>query len=174
VFDAKLLPTHGGSLRLLAQSADSGRHTTTPTLDAIIADETEAGLYRPDRYTALADAATRVVGGLRRFLDRARADGARVAAYGAAAKGTMLLNAAHAGPADILFVADANRLKQGHRVPGCGIPVVSPDRLRDTRPDFLLILPWNIKDEIIEATRFIAAWDGRFVIPSPELRVIVA
>lgn len=172
VFDAESLPTHGGSLRLLAQHAATGPHPITPMLDTIIMEERMSGLCRPDSYAVLADAARRVVGGLRQFLDRARADGMTVAAYGAAAKGTMLLNAAHADPSDIQFVADANTLKQGHRMPGCGIPVVSPDRLHDSRPDFLLILPWNIKDEIMEATRFISEWGGRFVIPSPELRIV--
>jgi SAM-dependent methyltransferase len=174
VFDAELLPTHGGSLRILAQHADTRRYTNTPTLDAIVAAETEAGLREPGSYRVLADAAARVVGGLRHFLDRARTERASVAAYGAAAKGTMLLNAAQAGPADIRFVADANPLKQDHRMPGCRIPVVSPDRLHEARPDFLLILPWNIKQEIIEATQFIAQWGGRFVIPSPALHIVPA
>jgi hypothetical protein len=71
-----------------------------------------------------------------------------------------------------MFVADANPLKQGHRMPGCRIPIVPPDRLADARPDFLLVLPWNIADEIMQATSFIGAWGGRFVVPSPVLRVI--
>jgi SAM-dependent methyltransferase len=174
VFDVEMLPTHGGSLRLLAQHADSGRHELTPALDSVIATERDTGLLRPESYRVLAEAASRVVGGLRTFLDRARADGATVAAYGAAAKGTMLLNAACASSADIVFVADANELKQGHRMPGCRIPIVPPDRLHAARPDFLLVLPWNIAGEIIEATRFIGAWGGRFVVPSPALHVIAA
>lgn len=174
VFDAQTLPTHGGSLRLLAQHAKGGRHQATDALEQVIAAEHDAGLEQPERYRAFADAAARVAGGLRRFLDQARADGATVAAYGAAAKGTMLLNAAGAGPTDILFVADANPLKQGHRVPGCRIPVVAPQRLREAQPDFLLVLPWNIAEEIIQATRDIGAWGGRFVVPSPVLRVIAA
>jgi SAM-dependent methyltransferase len=174
VFDVETLVTHGGSLRLLAQHAASGLHPATTSLDRVIAAERAAGLERPERYRTLADAAARVVGGLRKFLDRARMDGATVAAYGAAAKGTMLLNAAGASSADIMFVADANQLKQGHRMPGCRIPIVPPDRLADARPDFLLVLPWNIADEIMRATSFIGAWGGRFVVASPVLRVIVA
>ena len=174
VFDVEILPTHGGSLRVLAQHADSGRHETTPALDRIVAEERAAGLSEPERYRSLADAAARVVGGLQRFLKQARSEGATVAAYGAAAKGAMLLNAAHTSSADIMFVADANPLKQGHLVPGCRIPIVAPEQLRVGRPDFLLVLPWNIAGEIMEATRFIGDWSGRFVIPSPELRVIEA
>jgi SAM-dependent methyltransferase len=174
VFDVEALPTHGGSLRVFAQHAETGRHRATSALEQIVAAERRAGLHQPERYRVLADEAARVVGGLRKFLDQARADGATVAAYGAAAKGTMLLNAAGADSSDILFVADASPLKQGLRMPGCRIPIVPPDRLAAARPDFLLVLPWNIAGEIMEATRFIGAWGGRFVVPSPVLRVIVA
>ncbi len=174
VFDVETLPTHGGSLRLLAQHAGTGQRPATPALDQVIKAEIDAGLHRPESYRILADAAARVVGGLRAFLDQARADGAVVAAYGAAAKGTMLLNAAGADSETIVFVADASPLKQGYRMPGCRIPIVAPDRLKAVRPDFLLVLPWNIADEIMEATRFIGAWSGQFVIPSPVLRVIAA
>jgi|SRR5580658_1944899 SAM-dependent methyltransferase len=174
VFDVELLPTHGGSLRVLAQHAGSGRQSVTPALDGIVEAERNDGLTRPERYRTLGDAAARVSGGLREFLDRARTDGAVVAGYGAAAKGTMLLNAAGIGPADIAFVADANPLKQGHRMPGCRVPIVPPERLRMERPDFLLILPWNIASEIMDATRFIGEWGGRFVVASPALRVIDA
>jgi hypothetical protein len=86
----------------------------------------------------------------------------------------MLLNAAGVGPSDIAFIADANPLKQGHRVPGCRIPIMPPDRIRAVRPEFLLILPWNIADEIMRATSYIGDWGGRFVIPSPALRVLPA
>jgi SAM-dependent methyltransferase len=174
VFDVEGLPTHGGSLRLLAQHAETGRQETTPALARIVEAERDAGLNQPERYRVLADDAARVVGGLRRFLDQARTDGSTVAAYGAAAKGTMLLNAACASPTDIVFVADASPLKQGHRMPGCRVPIVPPDRLHTVRPDFLLVLPWNIAGEIMDATRFIGDWGGRFVIPSPFLRIVAA
>jgi SAM-dependent methyltransferase len=174
VFDVETLSTHGGSLRVLAQHATTGRQSMTPMLDEIIAAERNAGLMRPERYRTLSDAAARVSGGLRLFLDQARTDRATVAAYGAAAKGTMLLNAVGVGPADIAFVADANPLKQGHRMSGCRIPIVPPSHLRTERPDFLLIMPWNIASEIMDATRFIGEWGGRFVVASPTLRVIEA
>jgi hypothetical protein len=84
----------------------------------------------------------------------------------------MLLNAARPHTENIVFIADASRLKQGLRIPGCRIPIEAPDRLRAVRPNFLLVLPWNIADEIMEATRFIGGWGGRFVIPSAVPRVI--
>jgi 2-polyprenyl-3-methyl-5-hydroxy-6-metoxy-1,4-benzoquinol methylase len=172
LFDAETLPTHGGSLRLFARHSELHGFATTSALDGIFAAERDFGLERPGCYRSLAGAAARVGSGLRRFLEQARRDGLTVAAYGAAAKGTMLLNAAGVTPEDILFVADANPLKQGFRMPGCRVPIVPPDQLRTARPDFVLVLPWNIAGEIIDAVSFIGDWGGRFVVPSPELHVI--
>ena len=174
IFDIETLQTHGGSLRLFVQHADTGRQTPTGALDELIAAEQAASLDQPDRYRMLAEGAARIIGGMQKFLGQVRHNGASVAAYGAAAKGTMLLNAAGVDPSDIAFIADANPLKQGRRVPGCRIPIVPPDHIRAMRPEFLLILPWNIADEIMRATCFIGDWGGRFVIPSPDLRVIAA
>ncbi len=171
VFDVQTLSSHGGSLRVMAQHARTGGQPATPALAAIIAAEHGAGLSRPERYRTLADAAARVVGGLRRFLDQARAGSATVAAYGAAAKGTMLLNAAGVTAEELICVADANPLKQGHRIPGCRIPIVPPEAFRATQPDYVVVLPWNIAGEIMQATSFIGNWGGRFVVPSPVLRV---
>jgi len=173
IFDAAVLPTHGGSLRLLARHA-AVDGPVTDALDRLIAAERDAGLTDPARYRSLASAAVQVSAGLRDFLARAQAEGARVAAYGAAAKGTMLLNIAGITRDDIAFVADANPLKQAHRLPGCRIPVVDPSHIREAKPDYLLILPWNIAAEIMDANRFIAAWGGRFVIPSPRPHIIPA
>ncbi len=174
IFDVETLPTHGGSLRVWAQHAGSARHVATPAVAAMIAAERAEGLDRAARYASIGRDAARVAAELRGFLDGARAEGKRVAAYGAAAKGTMLLNAAGAGPRDIAFVADANPLKQGRLMPGCRIPVTDPEHLRAARPDALVILPWNIAEEIMQATAFIDGWGGRFVIPSPHLRIVPA
>jgi SAM-dependent methyltransferase len=174
LFDIETLPTHGGSLRLLAQHAAGGRHATMPTVAATLAAERGDGLDTAARYASIGRDAARVADDLRHFLNGARAEGWLVAAYGAAAKGTMLLNAAGAGPGDIAFVADANTLKQGRLMPGCRIPVTAPAQLRVARPAALVILPWNIADEIMQATAFIGGWGGRFVIPSPVLRVLNA
>ena len=172
IFDIETLPTHGGSLRLFIRHASGGRHAAAPALASLIAVERDEGLDRVERYAAIGRDAARVAKALRDFLDGECAQGRVVAAYGAAAKGTMLLNAAGAGPRDIAFVADANTLKQGRLMPGCRIPVVAPEHLRAARPDRLLILPWNIAGEIMAATSFIGGWGGRFVIPSPALRLV--
>jgi SAM-dependent methyltransferase len=171
LFDIAILPTHGGSLRLFAQHTDSGRHGRTAAVDAVLSAERQDGLDRPERYRSIGRDAARVAADLRGFLDGARAEGRLVAAYGAAAKGTMLLNAVGAGPDDIAFVADANPLKQGKLIPGCRIPVTAPAHLRAARPDAVIVLPWNIADEIMQATAFIGSWGGRFVVPSPNLLV---
>jgi SAM-dependent methyltransferase len=174
IFDIETLPTHGGSLRLFVQHAGGGRHAVTPALASLIAAERDEGLDHVERYATIGRDAARVAKALRDFLDGERAQGRLVAAYGAAAKGTMLLNAAGAGARDIAFVADANALKQGKLMPGCRIPVVAPEHLRAARPDRLLILPWNIAGEIMAATRFIGGWGGRFMIPLPALQLVDA
>jgi SAM-dependent methyltransferase len=171
LFDVETLPTHGGSLRLLAQHAEGGRQTRTQAVAELLLTERRDGLDRPERYRAIGREAVRVAADLRGFLDGARAEGWVVAAYGAAAKGTMLLNAVGARPDDVAFVADANPLKQGKLMPGSRIPVTAPAHLGVARPDALVILPWNIAEEIMQATAFIGAWGGRFVVPSPELFV---
>lgn len=174
IFDVEQLPTHGGSLRVYAQHEATGRQPRSAALDRIVAAEIADHLDQPRRYRVLNDGARRVIGDLRRFLDQALADGKTVAGYGAAAKGAMLLNAAGVTADQILVVADASALKQGHLMPGCHIPVVPPSHLRTLRPDYLVILPWNIAPEIMEATRFIAEWGGQFVTPSPTLQVMPA
>jgi SAM-dependent methyltransferase len=174
IFDIETLSTHGGSLRLFVRRAGGGRHGVTSALASLIAAERDDGLDRVERYAAIGRDAARVTKALRDFLDAERAQGRVVAAYGAAAKGTMLLNAAGTGARDIAYVADANPLKQGRLMPGCRIPIVAPEHLRAARPDRLLILPWNIAGEIMAATHFIGGWGGRFVIPLPKLRLVYA
>jgi hypothetical protein len=174
IFDVEQLPTHGGSLRVYAQHESTGRQPRSLALDRIISAETRDRLDQPSRYRVLVDASDRVIGGLRRFLHRAQAERKIVAGYGAAAKGAMLLNAAAVTADQIVAVADASVLKQGHLMPGCHIPVVSPSYLRALRPDYLLILPWNIAPEVMSATGFIREWGGKFVTPSPTLRVLPA
>jgi SAM-dependent methyltransferase len=174
IFDMEQLPTHGGSLRVYAQHAATGRRKRAAAVDRIMTLEQRDRLDQPCRYRTLNDGADRVIGGLRRFLHQARAEGKVVAGYGAAAKGAMLLNAAGITADQLVVVADASTLKQGHLMPGCHIPVVPPSHLRTLRPDYLLILPWNIAPEVMQATSFIADWGGRFVTPSPTLRVVPA
>ena len=167
VFDLEELTTHGGSLRIFAGHA--GEHAaTSDRLAAFRRREAEAGL---DDLAAYADFADRVRATKRAFLTLLiglKNAGKTIAAYGAPAKGNTLLNYCGVGRDFIDYAVDANPHKQGLLLPGTGIPVFAPQHVFETRPDYLLILPWNLKDEIVSQTREIAAWGGRHILPLPE------
>lgn len=166
VVDVEELATHGGSLRVHAVRSDSLRPVAA-TVGAMIDRERTAGLFSPSGYTALQMVADRAVGWLRTLLEDERRAGRRVMGYGAAAKGTTLLNYAGVGSDGIEAVAERNPAKQGHQMPGTGIPIVAPDAVEATRPDLLLILPWNLRSEIEQQFRIIRVWGGRFAVPMP-------
>ncbi|KPU58812.1 methyltransferase domain protein [Pseudomonas fluorescens] len=169
VFDVSQLSTHGGSLRVFVQRLDGERREVQPAVQQQLQAELAAGVKTPEYYATLAPAAERIKHDLLRFLLQARADGKRVVGYGAAAKGNTLLNYAGVKPDLLAWVADANPHKQGKYLPGSRIPIVSPARIDIEKPDYVLVLPWNLLDEITQAFAGIRAWDGRFVIAIPEL-----
>ena len=171
VFDVERLPTHGGSLRLHV-CHDAAGHAATPAVDALRREEAAAGLNRLETYTGFARRVEEVVAGFRRFLATARADGRSVAAYGAAAKGNTFLSTCGVGPEDIRVVFDRSPAKQGRFLPGTHIPIVAPDRLGEIRPDYLVILPWNLRDEIQRACATLSDWGGQFVIAVPQTQVL--
>ena len=171
VFDIEELPTHGGSLRVFT-CHDAAAHRTTAEPLRIIEAERAAGLDTAAPYRAFADQVVRVKADLLRFLLDARADGKSVAAYGAPAKGNTLLNYCGVGPELIPFTVDRSHYKQGTLLPGTRIPVRAPEAIMDAKPDYLLILPWNLKDEIVEQMAGIRAWGGQFVIPIPSLTIV--
>lgn len=170
-FDVELLPTHGGSLRLFVCHAGSGREETE-ALRQLRAAEEAAGLERIDTYEGFTPKVEAVRASFRAFLETAKAEGKRIAAYGAAAKGNTFLNYCGATPDDIVAAFDANPAKQGRFLPGSHIPILAPSEVRAVRPDYVLILPWNLKDEIMGQLAYISEWDGRFVTASPETRVV--
>ena len=169
VFDVSQLSTHGGSLRVFVQRLDGERRDVQPAVLQQLQAELAAGVKTPEFYATLAPAAERIKHDLLRFLLQARADGKRVVGYGAAAKGNTLLNYAGVKPDLLAWVADANPHKQGKYLPGSRIPIMSPARIDIEKPDYVLVLPWNLLDEITQAFAGIRAWDGRFVIAIPEL-----
>ena len=171
VFDVEPLPTHGGSLRVFACHA-AARHAETLRVAQTRAAEAAAALDRPDGYGAFSGRAAEMRDNLRRFLDRAKACGSRVAAYGAAAKGNTFLNFCRADASDIAFVVDRNPEKQGRLLPGSHIPVRDVSALRDERPEKILILPWNLAGEITAQHAYVAQWGGRFVVAAPQLTVL--
>lgn len=171
IFDVQALPTHGGSLRVFVQRADGQRRAVAPAVADLLSRELDAGVCTAGFYSTLAPAAQRIKLQLLRFLLDAKAAGKRVVGYGAAAKGNTLLN--YAGvKADLLaWVADANPHKQGKFLPGSRIPIVTPERLARERPDYVLVLPWNLLREVSEQQAGIREWGGQFVIAVPELIV---
>ncbi len=171
VFHVEHIPTHGGSLRVFA-CHDGAAHPKTPAVGGALAEERAAGLEGAEAYRAFAEQVVEVKSGLLRFLLDARAGGKRVAAYGAPAKGNTLLNYCGVGPELIAFTVDRSPHKQGTLLPGTRIPVHAPEALLAARPDYVLILPWNIRDEIMGQMAAVRDWGGRFVVPIPRLAVL--
>ncbi|TMI07556.1 MAG: class I SAM-dependent methyltransferase [Betaproteobacteria bacterium] len=171
VFDVEELRTHGGSLRLYICHAKAG-HGPGAALERIRRGERDAGLHTPKPYDEFQARAQNVKHGLLEFLVGARRSGKRIVGYGAAAKGNTLLNYCGVGRDFIDYVVDRSPHKQGKFLPGTHLRIEHPDRISVTRPDYLLVLPWNIRDEIIEQNRHIRSWGGKFLIPMPAPEVV--
>jgi SAM-dependent methyltransferase len=172
VFDVSQLSTHGGSLRVFVQRIDGVRRDVQPAVQQQLQAEQTAGVKTPEYYATLTPAAERIKHQLLRFLLQAKADGKRVVGYGAAAKGNTLLNYAGVKPDLLAWVADANPHKQGKYLPGSRIPIVSPAQIDLEKPDYVLVLPWNLLHEVSQQLARVREWDGRFVIAVPELTVL--
>lgn len=170
IFDIEEVPTHGGSLRVFACLEGAG-HGTSPNVARVREKEIAAELDRPSGYSGFANRVDKVRADLLAFLDEAIKGGKRVAGYGAAAKGNTLFNYCGIKPAQIEFVADRSTAKQGRLLPGSRIPVRAPDAIAEERPDYVFIVPWNIRDEIVSQLSEIRGWDGHFVTAIPELDV---
>ncbi len=170
VFDVEELPTHGGSLRVYAQRRGAGR-AVEPSVAALLAREAAAGVSTEAYYRGFQQRADCIKDDLLRFLIEAKRDGKRVAAYGAAAKGNTLLNYAGIRSNLLPWVVDRNPAKQGKYLPGSRIPIVDESRLRDERPDYVVILPWNLRNEVIEQLQYVREWGGRYVWAVPALEV---
>lgn len=171
VFDVEQLPTHGGSLRVYAQRTDTGRQAVSSRFNKISAAEQAVGMREASFYQGMQRKAERVKHDLLTFLLEARRDGLSVAGYGAAAKGNTLLNYAGVRSDLLGFVVDRNPAKQGKYLPGSRIPIMAEAHLRAARPDRVLILPWNLTDEVTEQLRYIRDWGGRFVTAVPRLNI---
>jgi SAM-dependent methyltransferase len=171
VFDVECLPTHGGSLRVFACHAGAS-HGPQPGLRAVRAQELAAGLDRAETYDSFAPKVARIKHGFRNFVATEHAKGRRLAAYGAAAKGNTLLNCCGITATDVTCVADRNPGKQGKLLPGSHIPVVSPEALAATRPDDVVILPWNLADEVAAELAPLRAAGTRLWVAVPEARAL--
>lgn len=170
VFDVEPLSTHGGSLRIYGCHSDDPR-SDHASVDSILEAERSAGLRGWDAYLEFQPKADRIKDDLLSFLIEQKRQGKLVAAYGAAAKGNTLLNYAGIKPDLLPFVCDAAPSKQNKFMPGSHIPILPPDALAERKPDYVLILPWNIADEIVQQQARIQEWGGKFVVAIPELKV---
>jgi len=172
VFDVERIPTHGGSLRVYAahRAAAQARLTAAPT--ELLAAERAAGLDDVATYDAFEARARAAKRGLLRFLIEVREKGERVAGYGAPAKGNTLLNYCGIRRDLLEYTVDRNPYKQGRYLPGTHLPIFAPEKIGETRPDYVLILPWNLRDEVVAQLAYIRQWGGRFVVPIPAVEVI--
>jgi hypothetical protein len=171
VFDVEELPTHGGSLRVFACHAGSTRWADDARVARLRAAEVDAGLEEPETYEAFGERVAEVKRGLLEFLIRCRRAGERVAGYGAPGKGNTLLNYCGIRTDLVEYTVDRNPYKQGKFLPGTHIPIHAPERIAATRPDYLLILPWNLRDEIMRQMAEIRTWGGRFLTAIPAVEV---
>lgn len=171
VFDVEEMPTHGGSLRVFAQRKDSGTHAINDRFLSLLKKEQALGLDSAEFYADFQDKANKVKYGLIKFLIEAKESGKKIIGYGAAAKGNTLLNFAGIKEDLLTYVVDKNPAKQNKFLPGCHIPIVTEEHLKEIKPDYVLILPWNLEHEVVAQLDYIIEWGGKFVTAVPELRV---
>jgi C-methyltransferase C-terminal domain/Putative zinc binding domain/Methyltransferase domain len=171
LFDVEELPTHGGSLRIFARQAEDESKPLSDRLLALRARETAAGVDTLAYYASFEERVRETKRKLLEFLIQAKRKGKRVVGYGAPGKGNTLLNYCGIRTDFVDFTVDRSLYKHGKFTPGTHIPIHPPDRLTEARPDYVLILPWNLKAEIMEQLAFIREWGGRFVVPIPEVTV---
>ena len=171
VIGVEQLPTHGGSLRVLACRESAG-HKEDASVGAKQDEEQELGLAGTDAYETFASAANQRAASVRSFLEQAVGEAKRVAGYGAAAKGNTLLNYCGVSSVELGYVVDRSPHKQGHYLPGSHIPVLAPDTLLSDRPDYVIVLAWNLLEEVQTALPEVRGWGGSFVTTMPRLRVL--
>ncbi len=172
IFDVEKLPTHGGSLRVYARHKEYEAKTVSDNVIRLRQEEIEKGYSDIDSYRGFEEKVKKMKREILKFLIRTKEEGRSIAGYGAPAKGNTLLNYCGIKTDFISYTVDRNPYKQGCYLPGSRIPIEPPDKIRQTKPDYLFILPWNIKDEVMEQMVFIKEWGGRFVVPVPDIQVI--
>jgi hypothetical protein len=172
VFDVDELPTHGGSLRVYAGHQGDLTKPVAPTVKELLVKEEAFGLTDVDRYHRFAAQVEETKRGLLELLIRLKGEGATIAGYGAPGKGNTLLNYCGIRSDFIDFTVDRNPYKQGKFLPGTHIPIYRPEEIDRRRPDYVFILPWNVKDEIMAQLSHIREWGGQFIVPIPSARVL--
>jgi len=172
IYDVDEIPTHGGSLRVYAQRSDRGQIKTRTSVKKILDNEIEVGINKIEFYHDFQFKTEKVKNDFLLFLLDSKEKGLKVAAYGAAAKGNTLFNYAGIKKDLLPYVVDKNEAKQGKFMPGSRIPIVKIDCLYSHKPDYVLILPWNLREEITEELQFVREWGGKFVFAIPRLEII--
>jgi hypothetical protein len=172
IFDVEELPTHGGSLRIYAHHADDPERPVDARVHELRAREEQKGVGRLEYYRGFGEKVMATKRELLDFLIRAKREGKRIAGYGAPGKGNTLLNYCGIRRDLLDYTVDRNPYKHGKFLPGTHIPIFPPERIRDTRPDYILVLPWNLRDEITSQLAYIREWGGRLVIPIPAVEVV--
>ena len=171
LFDVEELSTHGGSLRMYFRHEADLTKPIAPVVADLLAAEVRKGFDRLPRYLSFGPEVQRVKRRLLTFLIRAKEEGKQVVGYGAPGKGNTLLNYCGIRTDLLEYTVDRNPYKQGRFLPGTHIPILEPSRITETRPDYVLILPWNLRDEILQQLAYVRAWGARFVVPIPEVEV---
>lgn len=171
IFDAEELRTHGGSLRIFAAHSDDGSKPPGARVAELRSREQSEGLNRLERYASFAEQVRETKRALLEFLIGVKRQGKSIAGYGAPGKGNTLLNFCGIRTDFLDYTVDRNPYKHGRFLPGAHIPIYPPERIRQTKPDYLFILPWNLKDEIMQQNSFIREWGGKFVVPIPRVQV---
>lgn len=172
IFDVEQIPTHGGSLRIYACRTSDATKPVTESVKALRKEEVDAGFVKIESYARFTEQVKETKRKLLEFLIDAKRAGKKIAGYGAPGKGNTLLNYCGIGTDFIDFTVDRNIYKQGKFLPGTHIPIYAPEKILEVKPDFVLILPWNFKDEIVEQMAYIREWGAKFVVPIPEVRVL--
>jgi hypothetical protein len=172
LFDVDEIPTHGGSLRIYAKHKEDGSKTVSLKVENLLKKEEDKGMLHLSYYNDFQQKALQIKLELISFLTEQKKSGKKVAAYGAAAKGNTLLNYCGIKNDLVEYVADANPHKQNKWLPASHIPVVNEEYLKQTKPDYVIILPWNLKDEITQQLAYIKDWNAQFVIPIPQLQFV--
>jgi C-methyltransferase C-terminal domain/Putative zinc binding domain/Methyltransferase domain len=172
VFDVEQLPTHGGALRVYVRHHEDASKPVGPRVQELSAHERQRGVDRLPFYESFPEQVRETKRKLLEFLIKAKRQNKRIAGYGAPAKGVTLLNYCGVATDFLDYTVDINPAKQGRFLPGVRIPIYAPDKLRETKPDYVLILPWNLRDEVVSQMSDIRSWGGKFVVPIPEVQVL--
>lgn len=172
IFDVEEIPTHGGSLRIYGRHKDDRSKKITNNVRDLLKKEETAGIFDLNTYYNFSEKVKLTKRKLLQFLIQAKNNGKKIVGYGAPAKGNTLLNYCGIRTDFLDYTVDRSPHKQNKYLPGTHIPIKHPDNIKDDRPDYVLILPWNIKDEIMEQMSFVREWGGKFIVPIPEIRII--